>query len=141
MSRVVRLSTLGGVPVHPTPLYSMLWMLLVGLALLRLWSLAVPLQFIAGAYFILVGLGRFVEEHFRGEPQTSVVAGLRLYQWLAIAFVGAGAVVTILGSAPAPPPTVPAPGMLQMALVVGALVYVAYGVDLPGSNRRFARLR
>ncbi len=68
-SRVVRLSQLGGLPLHPTPMYSMIWTLLVGCLLLRLWALGSPLQLIAGSYFILIGLGRFVEEHFRGEPQ------------------------------------------------------------------------
>lgn len=90
---------------------------------------------------MLVGVGRFVEEHFRGEPQTMVVAGLRLYQWLAMAFVACGAVLTTVGAtaAPAAPPF--EPGSLAVALVVGAICYVAYGVDLPGSSRRFSRLR
>ncbi|OFW42514.1 MAG: hypothetical protein A3J29_07065 [Acidobacteria bacterium RIFCSPLOWO2_12_FULL_67_14b] len=141
MSRVVRLSALGGLPLHPTPLYSMVWMVLVGLVLLRLWALAAPLQFIAGTYFILVGLGRFVEEHFRGEPQTSVIAGLRLYQWLAIAFVAGGAMLTTLGPTAAPAAAAFDPRILPIALIVGAIHYVAYGVDLPGSNRRYSRLR
>jgi hypothetical protein len=119
----------------------MLWMTLVGLVLLRLWAVAAPLQFIAGAYFVLVGLGRFVEEHFRGEPQTRVIAGLRLYQWLAIAFVVGGAVLTALG--PTPAPRVPAfeAHVLQIAALVGLVCYAAYGADLPGSNLRFSRLR
>jgi len=141
MSRVMRLSALGGLPVHPTPLYSMIWMVVVGFVLLRLWALAAPLQFIAGMYFILVGLGRFVEEHFRGEPQTSVVAGLRLYQWLAIAFIVGGAVLTTLGSTAAPAATAFDPRVLPFILVAGAILYVAYGVDIPRSSRRFSRLR
>ena len=40
LSRVVRLTDLGGVPVHPTPLYSMVWMFIVGWVLVRLWMLA-----------------------------------------------------------------------------------------------------
>ena len=141
LSRVVRLSALGGVPVHPTQLYSMLWTVLVGFLLLRLWAIQAPLQFIAGVYFILIGLGRFVEEHFRGEPQTAVIAGLRLYQWLAIAFVVGGAVLTTLGPTAAPSAMAFDPRVLPIALVVGAIYYVAYGADLPGSNRRFSRLR
>jgi protein-S-isoprenylcysteine O-methyltransferase Ste14 len=141
LSRVVRLSALGGVPVHPTQLYSMLWAVLVGLLLLRLWAIQAPLQFIAGVYFILIGLGRFVEEHFRGEPQTAVIAGLRLYQWLAIAFVVGGAVLTTLGPTAAPSAMALDARVLPIALVVGVIYYVAYGVDFPGSNRRFSRLR
>jgi prolipoprotein diacylglyceryltransferase len=141
LSRVVRMSSLGGVPVYPTPLYSMIWMVFVGLVLIRLWSIAAPLQFIAGTYFVLVGLGRFVEEHFRGEPQTAVIAGLRLYQWLTIAFVVGGAVAMTLGpdAAPAVPPF--DPRLLSIAAVVGAICYMAYGMDFPASGRRFARLR
>ena len=141
LTRPVRLSTLGGVPLHPTPLYSMMWMILVGLVLIRLWAIAAPLQFIAGTYFVLVGLGRFVEEHFRGEPQTLVIAGLRLYQWLAIAFVIGGAVLMVIG--PTPAPTVPPFELhvLPISVVVGVICYVAYGADFPGSNLRFSRLR
>ena len=90
---------------------------------------------------VLVGLGRFVEEHLRGEPQTLVVAGLRLYQWLAMAFVVGGAVLTTLGSTAAPTAPRFDPGSLAVAVVVGAICYIAYGVDFPGSNRRFSRLR
>ncbi len=139
-SRVVRLSTLGGVPLHATPVYSMLWTTLVGLLLLRLWSIAAPLEFIAGAYFILIGLGRFVEEHFRGEPQTAEFGGLRLYQWLSVTFVVGGAVITTLGSTAAPPREPFSATVLPWALLIGAAYWVAYGVDLPASNRRFSRL-
>ncbi len=141
LSRAVRLSGLGGVPLHPTQLYSMLWTVLVGLLLLRLWAIQAPLQFLAGMYFILIGLGRFVEEHFRGEPQTAVIAGLRLYQWLSIAFVIGGAALTALGSRAAPSAIGFDPRVLPIALVVGAIYYLAYGADIPGSDRRFSRLR
>ncbi len=141
MSRVTRLSALGGTPLHPTPLYSMIWMVFVGLVILRLWSLEVSLQFIAGTYFILVGLGRFAEEHYRGEPQTAVIAGLRLYQWLAIAFVVGGAVLTTLKPTAARAAMAFDARVLPIILVVGAIHYLAYGADLPGSNRRFSRLR
>jgi protein-S-isoprenylcysteine O-methyltransferase Ste14 len=141
LSRVVRLASLGGVPLHPTPLYSMIWMAFVGVGLLRLWMIHAPLEFIAGAYFVLVGLGRFVEEHLRGEPQTHVIAGLRLYQWLAILFVAGGALLTTLGATPAPvlPPF--DVRIAYVAIAFGVAYYVAYGVDFPASNRRFARLR
>lgn len=141
LSRVVRLTDLGGVPVHPTPLYSAVWMLVVGWVLVRLWLLAAPLQLIVGAYLLLAGLGRFVEEHFRGEPQTKAFAGLRLYQWLAVAFVIGGAAVTALGPSPAPPPPPFDLKILPVAAIVGTLYYLAYGADLPRSNRRFSRLR
>ena len=139
-SRVTRLSTLGGTPVHPTQVYSMGWMLLVAAALFRLWTLHAPLPFIAGTYLVLVGLGRFVEEHFRGEPQTAVLLGLRLYQWLAIAFVAGGVMVTTLQGAPAPPPSVPSARDLLVLAAFSLAVYAAYGVDFPRLNTRFSRL-
>lgn len=139
-SRVLRLGHLGGVPLHPAPLYSILSTLVVGLVLVRMWTLGLPLPFIAGTYFILIGLTRFVEEHYRGEPQTAWVAGLRLYQWLAIACLVAGAALTTVAGAPAPPPQ-PIPSSAWLALaVLGLVTYVAYGVDFPRSNRRFSRL-
>jgi len=141
-TRVVRLSAWGGVPVHATPLYSGLWMLLVGAVLARLWSLGAPPPFIVGSYFILSGLGRFVEEHFRGEPQTLVFGGLRLYQWLSMGFVVLGASVTCLSGAPA---RAHGPGGFDLSVVPALILvsvgaYAAYGVDFPRSSRRFSRL-
>lgn len=139
-SRVVRLASLRGKPLHPTPVYSAVWMLLVGGVSLRLWTLAAPLSFIAGSYFILTGLGRFVEEHYRGEPQTLIVGGLRLYQWLAIAFVAGGAALTTFDAAPAPARQALDSTVAPLLLALGAVIYVAYGVDFPRANRRFSRL-
>ncbi len=138
-SRVCRLSDLGGVPVHPTPLYSILWNVVPALVGARLWSLAAPLPFIVGAYFILTGPGRFVEEALRGEPQTPVYGRLRLYQWTAAATVLAGAVLTCLPGAPAPRPA-PSLAALAAGVLFGVATWFALGVDFPRSNRRFARL-
>jgi protein-S-isoprenylcysteine O-methyltransferase Ste14 len=139
-SRVTRLSALGGIPLHPTPLYSIAWTSFVALVLLRLWLLAAPLSFIVGCYFVLIGLGRFVEEHFRGEPQTATWGGLRLYQWLAIAFVVGGAGVTAIASRPAPPPAGFALGAVPIVVALGLVCALAYGLDFPRSSRRFSRL-
>jgi prolipoprotein diacylglyceryl transferase/PAP2 superfamily protein/phospholipid methyltransferase len=139
-SRVTRLSTFGDRPLHPTQVYSAGWMLLVAAVLFRLWMLGAGLQFIGGLYLILTGLGRFVEEHYRGEPQTRVWGGLRFYQWLTIGFVVAGAWVTTLGWIPAPPPS----GLSSYAIIatgaLGIAAGIAFGVDYPGLNRRFSRL-
>jgi protein-S-isoprenylcysteine O-methyltransferase Ste14 len=139
-SRVVRLSTLGGVPVHPTQLYAIISALFVGCVLVRLWVLAAPLSLIAGVYFVLTGISRFVEEHFRGEPQTATVAGLRLYQWLAIGFVIGGAVLTTIRTSPAPAPHPIDLAALPVLALVGLLTYAAYGMDFPASGWRFSRL-
>ena len=139
-SRVVRLSHLEGVPLHPTQLYSILWILAVGLVLLWLWGRAVPLPFIAGMYLLLAGIGRFVEEHLRGEPQTAWVWGLRLYQWLAIAFVLAGGALTAVAGPAAPAPRPLDAHVLPVLAALGVFTCIAYGVDFPASNRRFSRL-
>jgi protein-S-isoprenylcysteine O-methyltransferase Ste14 len=139
-SRVCRLSDLGGVPVHPTPVYSILWNVVIAALLTRLWFGHAPLALIGGLYLILTGVGRFVEEAYRGEPQTRIAAGLRFYQWIGVSTVLAGAGVTCLVSGAAA-------GVLQFdwlivafAALVGAVTWFALGVDFPRSDRRFARL-
>lgn len=140
-SRVCALAGLGGVPVHATPLHSILWNLVVALATARLWTLGAPMQLIVGVYLILSGAGRFVEEAYRGEPQTPVVGGLRVYQWLALASLIAGALVTALGRGGAAPAAGgPACSAWLAGVVFGMVVWFAQGVDFPGANRRFSRL-
>jgi prolipoprotein diacylglyceryltransferase len=139
-SRIVRIAHLGGVPLHPTALYSIVVNLAIGILLLRLWALAVPVALIAGAYFVFAGLTRFVEEHYRGEPQTRTVAGLRLYQWMSITSVVLGCLLTAVPSPAAPPPEAVTATTIAATLAAALAAYVAYGVDFPESNRRFARL-
>ncbi len=139
-SRVCRLTEYRGVPLHATQLYSILCNGFVALALGRLWMVGAPLHLIAGIFAILTGIGRFAEEAYRGEPQTPVIAGLRLYQWVAIASVLLGILFTALGrSGPAPVPAWnwTAPGIAALFAVVTT---AAFGIDLPDSNRRFGRL-
>lgn len=139
-SRVWRVVSLRGVPVHATPLYSILWNVLVALVVTRLYLLHVPAAPVGGVYLILSGAGRFVEEAYRGEPQTPVIRGLRLYQWIAVATVVLGAVVTTVHGSPMPPsPALHASSPL-VALLCGIGAWFLTGVDLPESNRRFARL-
>jgi hypothetical protein len=138
-SRIVRLSGLGGVPLHPTQLYSILTTLAIAAILFAFWLARMPLPFITGMYFVLTGLGRFAEEHYRGEPQTPCFGGLRLYQWLAIAFVIGGGAVTAIGGGAAPALDVRVTG-LPALLALGVLTYLAYGMDFPRSSRRLSRL-
>ena len=140
-SRVCTLGDLRGVPLHPTPLYSMMANVIVGVILLRLWSLGAAYSLVAGAYLILLGVARFVEESYRGEPQTLIIGGLRIYQWLAILSFVVGAALTAI-------PSGTAPGLsywfdmrvLLAATAFGLSAGIAMGVDFPGSARRFARL-
>lgn len=139
-SRVCRLANLAGVPLHPTPVYSILWNIVIAFVETRLWSLGSSLVLVAGMYLMLTGLGRFVEEAYRGEPQTPIVAGLRLYQWIAILSIVVGAVFTSLPSMGDVPP----PQFSWLAPIAGlgfgVFTWIALGVDFPNSNRRFARL-
>lgn len=139
-SRVSRIPALRDVPIHATPLYSILWNILIALAVARLYWLHVNAAMIGGIYLILSGLGRFVEEAYRGEPQTPVLWGLRLYQWIAIITVLAGAMVTTCTNAPVPTRPQFDSSLLPLPLLCALAAWFVTGVDFPESNRRFARL-
>ena len=139
-SRVCRLAHLAGIPVHATPLYSIVWNVWVGLMLLRLLALHCPSTLIAGNYLILSGMGRFVEEAYRGEPQTKILFGLRLYQWIAIVTVVSGAIITTVCAGPLPHGFDLHASILLLAVACGAITWFVTGVDFPESSRRFARL-
>jgi prolipoprotein diacylglyceryltransferase len=139
-SRVCFVSGLKGRPLHPTQLYSMLWLALVGGLQLKLWLGGAAPSLIFGTYLIMNGLGRFVEEAYRGEPQTPVMAGLRLYQWAAVVSVTAGIIISCV------PAHLPAltPGITWQSLARAGFMWVfvqfMMGIDFPNSNRRFSRL-
>jgi len=139
-SRVVCIAHLDDVPLHPTQLYSILWNVVTMGVVGTLWGLHAALHLVGGVFFLLNGLGRFVEEAYRGEPQTPIYGRLRLYQWVALGSAVAGALITALArSAPAP---APAPNLptLWLALLFAVVNGIALGVDFPESSRRFSRL-
>ena len=139
--RVTKIAALTNVPLHPTPLYSIVGNVVVGLVLLRLRALGGADVLVVGLYLILSGIARFVEELYRAEPQTRVMAGLHIYQWLAIGQTLAGIVTTTLPSIPRAGGFVaPSPLLLTAAAVMALVAGVAMGVDFPRSNRRFSRL-
>lgn len=139
-SRVCRLTQFAGVPIHATPVYSILWNFVVGAALLRLLAVHAPGAMICGVYFLLSGAGRFAEEAYRGEPQTAVWGGLHIYQWIAAFTFVLGAVFT----------AIPSPAMhtfspigtssALLAIACAAVCWFVSGVDFPEVSRRFARL-
>jgi prolipoprotein diacylglyceryltransferase/protein-S-isoprenylcysteine O-methyltransferase Ste14 len=139
-SRVVAIARLSGIRVHATPLYSILANLVIGCVLLRAWALDAPLGTVIGLYLILAGLSRFVEEAYRGEPQTRVIRGLRFYQWCALAMILVGAALSCVATESAPPLTAPTGIAFLWAALIGFVHAIAMGVDFPTSNRRFARL-
>ena len=140
-SRMMQLANLAGVPVHATPLYSILGNLVLGVLMARLRVVGAPDAFVLGAYFMLAGIARFVEESFRAEPQTPRVKGLSVYGWFAIVSLVAGMIVSALPSLPrAGGFAAPTPALLLGALALALAAGFAMGVDFPNSNARFSRL-
>lgn len=139
-SRVCRLANLSGVSVHATPVYSTLWNVVVELVLLRLLQLHAPCTLIVGAYLFLSSAGRFVEEAYRGEPQTASFCGLHLYQWITIVVSIAGAIITTIPSSPLPAVAPISLSSIFLALACAAITWFVAGIDFPESSRRFARL-
>ena len=139
-SRVCGISKLKGELLHPTPLYAMIWLFFVGFILLALHLNGISPSFIFGLYLILTGLGRFVEEAYRGEVQTPMVKGLRLYQWTAIASVLIGIVMTLIPVSISLSSPEFGWQTLVSATIGGLFTTFAMGVDFPYSNARFSRL-
>ncbi len=139
-SRVCRIANLKNEYLHPTPVYSILSNIVVGLFLAKLWFAQASLPLITGLYLILPGLCRFVEEAYRGEPQTPIIGGLRLYQWMAVMGIIIGAVLTTI------PHQLNSIAMqfsldtLIISILLGLVATFATGVDFPNSIKRFSRL-
>lgn len=140
-SRVCQISGLKGQPIHNTQLYSILSNLVLQLILVKLFTIGASVTFLTGIYFIGNGLSRFVEESYRGEAQTKVIYKLRLYQWLAIAFVLIGVVFTCVPSAERlvilKPEVI---SYMATSLCIGCFGAFALSIDFPHSKRRFSRL-
>jgi protein-S-isoprenylcysteine O-methyltransferase Ste14 len=139
-TRVCRLAHLAGVPVHATQVYSILCNLVVGLFLLRLLQLHVACSVLCGVYLLLSSAGRFVEEAYRGEPQTQTIRGLHLYQWIALESAVMGAAMTCASSPPLPQIHGLRLSTFLLASLCAAAAWFVTGVDFPESSRRFARL-
>ena len=73
------------VPVHPTQLYEVAWLLLLGAVL---WRRRRSSAFLFGEYLIGAGIGRFAIEIFRVNVP---VAGLTEAQWISVGLVLLGA--------------------------------------------------
>jgi prolipoprotein diacylglyceryltransferase len=140
-SRVCRISELKGVPLYNTQLYSIISNVIITLILFRLWLGSATPSLITGLYFILSGATRFVEEAYRGESQTKIAAGLRIYQWLAIAAIILGMLITIIPSEEIIVfnPVINLP-VITSILIAGLSWAFAMGMDFPKSKIRFSRL-
>ena len=78
-------------PVHPTQLYEMVVLILLGL----LMQFIIPLGHRLYSYLILYGVGRFAVECFRGDDRGSLglIPGLSPSQQLCILFISAGGIL------------------------------------------------
>jgi phosphatidylglycerol:prolipoprotein diacylglycerol transferase len=74
------------VPVHPTQLYEVIWLLVLGAFL---WRRRRSSSFLFGEYLIGAGIGRFAIEIWR--VNTRVAHGLTEAQWIALGLVTLGA--------------------------------------------------
>jgi hypothetical protein len=132
---------LANVTLYATPVYSMLAnVLIAGPIMLLMWFDGQPASTVIGVGLILNSFARFVEEAYRGEPQTPVFAGLRLYQWVALASIGVGMLLSLV-----PSPSLAVDGILNtqgvgISLAVGLIAGLAMGVDMPEGTARFSRL-
>jgi len=143
-SRVVVLSKMKGECIHATQTYSILFNLWLFSLLFSLW-LAPAHNFsaslIVGLYFILTGVERFTEDAYRGEKQTKMAFGMQENQWIAIAALAAGVIITMLPF----PPSMNALGALNFyflgtVLLGGLITSFAMSMDFPRSKVRFSRL-
>lgn len=140
-TRVCSHANLGGALVHPTQFYSIISNIFIGMVMFRMLMVGSQSANVVSVYLILSSLARFVEETYRGEPQTPKPAGLSIYQWLSIVGLFAGTVFTMI-----PSPNVSFAGMPNDPLVWGvsicfsAIIAFIMSVDIPNSEKRFARL-
>jgi Prolipoprotein diacylglyceryltransferase len=139
-TRVCRLTNLDGVPIHATQLYSILYNVVLGMALIRLIAAHASCTMICGVYLILSSAARFVEEAYRGEPQTRIIWNLHVYQWIAIVCLVAGVVIIAIQTNAALPVLQFHWNSLMLGIFCGAIAWFVSGVDFPDSSRRFARL-
>ena len=86
-----------GIPVHPFPVYAMLFNFALYLFLAGLYRRRPPVGRVFAAYLLLYGTGRFLLEFTRGDAQRGFVLGglLSTSQAISIGLVAAGAVLLL----------------------------------------------
>lgn len=139
-SRVVAISNLKDVPVHNTQGYSVLFNLLIGFVLLRLWYGGATSSVLAGLYFILAGCSRFVEEAYRGEIQTNRFGSLSIYQWLSIVSIVTGAFLTTLPGIELIMNFTFSLELVGVSFFAALLWALGMSIDFPNSKLPFSRL-
>ena len=139
-SRVVKLAKWKGKFVYPTPVYSILANMIYGGFLIKLWINGTQISMLIGLSFIFSGLSRFIEESYRGEPQTPILWKLRLYQWISLFFIFIGALFTTISSPLSQSDFRLSLSIIAFAIFSGLIALFLGGVDFPKSNKRFSRL-
>lgn len=140
-TRICSLTQLCGIPVHPTQFYSIMGNLFIGMVMFRMMAVGSQSANVIGVYLILSSLARFVEETYRGEPQTPEFGGLNLYQWLSIACLVLGSLFTMVPSTNVTFSGFSfSPIVWGTASVFGILTAFLMSVDFPNSSKRFAKL-
>ena len=139
-SRVCTIAHLGEQSIYPTQLYSMIGNVIIAPIILRLWFSEVSPTLIVGMYLILSSIARFVEEHYRGEPQTKEFAGLRLYQWASIIIAIIGIGLTMMFIPYESTQMQFSIFYVAYAMFWGFVCFIVLGVDFPKSTKRFSRL-
>ncbi len=127
-------------PRHSTPLYSILWNILIGLLLARLWSIHAPLCLITGVYLIFAGAGMFVEDAYRSKARAFMFGGLRLCQWMAIGSVIVGASMTVARDVTPWPASGFSMAIFAGAILLGLIGWFALGVGRLESDTRSSEL-
>jgi hypothetical protein len=140
-SRVCALSHKCGVPIYPTPLYSIIGNVILEIILLFYWISGVKYTIVIGLYLIGAGITRFIEEAYRGEPLTKIIGNLRIYQWFSVGMYFFGLIVMIF---PSGITSIPETLDYGTAFVTGVIFFLissfAMSMDFPDSTRRYSRL-
>lgn len=140
-SRVCALSHKCGVPIYPTPLYSIIGNVILEIILLFYWISGVKYTIVIGLYLIGAGITRFIEEAYRGEPLTKIIGNLRIYQWFSAGMYFFGLIVMLF---PSGITSIPETLDYGTAFVTGVIFFLissfAMSMDFPDSTRRYSRL-
>lgn len=139
-SRVVALAGLKGVSLYATQLYSMIANAAIAIVLLHLCTAGASAPIVVAAYLVLTSIARFIEEGYRGEPQTPRLAGLPIYQWLAVAMLLCGVALSFVAGPRFQPANALSPASVSVALLLGLAAVLALSVDFPDSKKPLSRL-
>ena len=123
-AKAVRVGGLGGMQIHPVPLYESLYNLGLFVLLNAIAFAGAPQGIPTAAYLLLYGAGRFALEGFRDNGASEMVGPLHRNQWFSLVMVASG-LGLLAAMAPFDGPHAPAlsggwPGVLTLAPAIAA---------------------